>query len=146
MAKKYRLGPTRRAINLLVTAMVKLGIGQKGTYLLTTLGRKTKQQRTTPVILVDAAAERWLVSPYGMVAWVHNVRANPEVTIRRGRRIETLYAEELDPEAAGPVLQRYVSSVRVTAPFFDAKRGAPSGEFIKEVPRHPVFKLVSGSA
>ena len=86
MVKKYRLGFTRRAVNLLVTTMLKLGIGQKGAYLLTTTGRKTNQKRTTPVILVEAAPERWLVSPYGVVAWVHNVRANPEVTIRRGRR------------------------------------------------------------
>jgi deazaflavin-dependent oxidoreductase (nitroreductase family) len=146
MAKKYRLGLTRRSVNLLVTTMLKVGIGQEAAYLLTTTGRKTNQKRTTPVILVEAAGERWLVSPYGMVAWVHNVRAKPEVSIRRGRRIETLRAEELGPEAAGPVLQRYVSSVRVTAPFFDAKRGDPVDKFVREAPRHPVFKLVASSA
>jgi deazaflavin-dependent oxidoreductase (nitroreductase family) len=145
MAKPYRLGPARRAVNGLMTTMLHLGIGGKSTYLLTTTGRRTGQKRTTPVILVETDAERWLVSPYGMVAWVHNVRAQPEVTLRRGRRTETLRAEEVGSEAAGLVLQRYVRNVRVTAPFFDAKRDDPVERFVEEAPRHPVFKLIAGS-
>jgi hypothetical protein len=38
-------------------------------------------------------------------------------------------------------LQRHVSQVRVTAPFFDAKAGHPAQEFAAEAQRHPVFKL-----
>jgi deazaflavin-dependent oxidoreductase (nitroreductase family) len=125
--------------------MLRLGIGGRSAYLLTTTGRRTGQERTTPVILVESGIERWLVSPYGPVAWVHNVRAEPEVSLRRGRRTEVLRAEEVDSEAAGPVLQRYVSNVRVTAPFFDAKRGDPVERFVQEAPRHPVFKLIAGS-
>lgn len=143
MAKSYRLGPVRRGANVLMTSMVKLGIGGKATYLLTTTGRKTGAERTTPVILVENGADRWLVSPYGMVAWVHNVRARPEVTLRRGRKTETLRAEEVGPEEAGPVLQRYLKSAAVTAPFFDAKRNDPVATFVKEAPRHPVFKLIA---
>jgi deazaflavin-dependent oxidoreductase (nitroreductase family) len=146
MAKPYRLGPARRAANVLMRTMLQLGIGGKSTYLLTTTGRRTSQKRTTPVILVETDAERWLVSPYGMVAWVLNVRAQPEVTLRRGRRTETLRAEEVGSEAAGLVLQRYVRNVRVTAPFFDAKRDDPVERFVEEAPRDPVFKLIAGSA
>jgi deazaflavin-dependent oxidoreductase (nitroreductase family) len=145
MAKTYQLGPARRAVNALMKPLVRLGVGGKSTYLLTTTGRRTSQQRTTPVILVEDDGERWLVSPYGMVAWVHNVRARPEVTLRHGRREEMLHAEEVDPVAAGPVLQRYVRSARVTAPFFDAKGDGPVEKFIEEAPRHPVFKLTPTS-
>ncbi len=88
MAKAYRLGPARRAVNLVVAATVRLGIGGKSTYLLTTVGRRTGQKRTTPVILVETRTDRWIVSPYGMVSWVHNVRAQPEISLRRGRRTE----------------------------------------------------------
>jgi len=126
--------------------LVRLGIGGKSTYLLTTTGRKTGQQRTTPVILVENDGERWLVSPYGMVAWVHNVRAQPAVTLRHGRQAEKLRAEEVDPAAAGPVLQRYVRNVRVTAPFFDARGDDPVEKFIEEAPSHPVFRLSATSA
>jgi deazaflavin-dependent oxidoreductase (nitroreductase family) len=145
MAKTYQLGPARQAVNVLMKPLVRLGVGGKATYLLTTTGRKTGQQRTTPVILVENDGERWLVSPYGTVAWVHNVRAQPEVTLRNGRRAETLHAEEVDPATAGPVLQRYVRNVRVTAPFFDAKGDDPVEAFIGEAPRHPVFKLTPTS-
>ena len=146
MAKTYQLGPTRRAVNVLITPLVRLGIGGKSTYLLTTTGRRTGQRRTTPVILVENDGQRWLVSPYGMVAWVHNVRAQPQIALRHGGRSETLHAEEVDPATAGPVLQRYLRSVRVTAPFFDAKGDDPVEKFIEEAPRHPVFKLTAVSA
>jgi len=145
MAKTYQLGPARRAYNALMKPLVRLGIGGKSTYLLTTTGRRTGQQRTTPVVLVENDGDRWLVSPYGMVAWVHNARAQPEVTLRHGRRAETLNAEEVDPVTAGPVLQRYVRNVRVTAPYFDAKGDDPVEKFIEEAPRHPLFKLTATS-
>src|SRR5664280_2928299 len=145
MAKTYQLGPARRAVNVLMEPLVRLGIGGKSTFLLTTTGRSTGQQRTTPVVLVENDGDRWLVSPYGIVAWVHNVRAQPEVTLRHGRRSETLHAEEVDPALAGPVLQRYVRNVPVTAPYFDAMGDGPVERFIEEAPRHPVFKLTATS-
>ncbi len=141
MARSYRLGPARRAVNRVMTAMLGVGLGSKSTYLLTTTGRKTRQRRTTPVILVETGGERWLVSPYGMVGWVHNVRAAPDVSLRRGKRTEQLRAEEVDSETAGPVLQQYVRNVRVTAPFFDAKPNDPVERFVEEAGRHPVFRL-----
>jgi deazaflavin-dependent oxidoreductase (nitroreductase family) len=141
MAKSYRLGPARQTVNVVLGAMLRLGIGPKSNYLLTTTGRKSGQSRTTPVILVESNTERWLVSPYGTVSWVHNVRAQPQVSLRRGRRTETLRAEEVGAEAAGPVLQRYVRQVRVTAPFFDAKGDDPTEKFSEEARSHPVFRL-----
>ena len=145
MAKTYQLGPARRAVNVIMKPLVRLGIGGKSTYLLSTTGRRTGQQRTTPVILVENDGQRWLVSPYGLVAWVHNVRFQPEVTLRHGRRAETLHAEEVDAETAGPVLQRYLRKVRVTAPFFDATGDDPVEKFVEEAPHHPVFKLTTAS-
>ena len=93
------------------------------------------------MILVENNGQRWLVSPYGMVAWVYNMRAQPQIALRHGGRSETLHAEEVDPATAGPVLQRYLRNARVTAPFFDAKGDDPVEKFIEEAPRHPVFKL-----
>ena len=92
MTKTYKLGPARRAVNTLMAPMVRLGIGGKSCYLLTTTGRRTGQKRTTPVTLVEVGTERWLVSPYGNVSWVHNVRALPEVSLRQGNRTEKMHA------------------------------------------------------
>ena len=145
MAKTYRLGPALRAYNMLMKPLIRLGIGGKSASLLTTTGCRTAQQRTTPVVPVDHDGERWLVSPYGIVAWVHNVRAKPVITLRHGKRVETLHVEEVDPVTAGPVLQCYVRNVRVTAPYFDAKGDDPVDKFIEEAHLHPVFKLTATS-
>jgi len=145
VAKTYRLGPARRTVNVLVAAMLRLGIGGQSAYLITTTGRRTGQPRTTPVILVESEGELWLVSPYGLVGWVHNVRARPEVRLRRGRTTQVLHAEEVDPETAGPILRAYVRQARVTAPFFDAKPDDPAQGFVAEAQRHPVFRLTQGA-
>ena len=143
MARTYRLGPARRAVNSVMTALIRLGAGGHANYLLTTIGRRTGQPRTTPITLVEDAGGRWLVSPYGNVGWVYNVRAHPQVTLRRGRQTEVLQAEEAAAGTAGPVLQLYLRRVRITAPFFDAKAGDPVATFVQEAGQHPVFRLSS---
>ena len=143
MAKHYRLGPARRAVNVVMAAMIRRGVGSKSSYLLTTTGRTSRQQRTTPVIVLETGNDRWLVSPYGAVGWVYNVRATPQVSLRRGARTEVLHAVEVDAETAGPVLQRYLRGARVVAPFFDAKAADPVERFVQEAGRHPVFKLTA---
>lgn len=146
MAKNYQLGAARRFVNALVTAMIRLGIAGRSSYLLTTTGRKSGQPRTTPVSLVQDGEQRWLVSPYGLVGWVHNVRANPQVSVRRGSRSESLEAVEVDSEAAGPVLQRYLRAVPITAPYFDAKASDQVEQFVAEASHHPVFRLIARRA
>jgi len=110
---------------------------------MTTYGRTSGLERTTPVNLIEADGERWLASPYGDVGWVHNLRATGVLQLRRGREREPLVAEEVGPEEAGPILKRYVRQVRITAPFFDARRTDPVEGFVAEAGRHPVFRLRS---
>ena len=146
MARTYHLGPGRRAVNWVMAALIRAGAGGRASYLLTTVGRRTGQPRTTPVTLVEHAGGRWLVSPYGNVGWVHNARAHPQVALRQGKRTEVVRAEEVPPEVAGPVLKQYLGRVRVTAPFFDVRAGDPVAEFVREASRHPVFRLNDTSA
>lgn len=141
MPRAYRLGPARRVLNSIMTVLLGWGIGPGSSYLLTTTGRVTGRRRTTPVTLVEDGGHRWLVSPYGQVGWVHNVRATPSVSVRRGRTTEQLAVREVDAETAGPVLRRYVGQVPVTAPFFAAAAGDPVETFVAEAARHPVFAL-----
>ena len=145
MPRAYRFGPTRRAVNVAMTALLRLGIPapQRTSYLMTTRGRRTGTSRTVPVNLVVEGGRRWLVSPYGDVGWVHNLRAEPILTLGRGRHRESLIAHEIAPADAGPILKRYVSQVRITAPYFDAKASAPESEFVGEAAHHPVFELQS---
>lgn len=121
--------------------MLRRGLGPSEIWLLTTRGRKTGAPRTTPVSLVEIEGTRYLVSPYGTPAWVHNARAAGEVTLQRGKRSETRPIEELAPEEAAPVLKRYVERERIVRPWFDANAAAPLEAFVAEAAHHPVFRL-----
>lgn len=129
----------------MMSGLLQLGVPapQRTSYLMTTHGRKTGRERTMPVNLVEQDGERWLVSPYGDVGWVHNLRANNALRLRRGRATESLVAEEIGLQEAGPILKRYVAQVRITAPYFDARRDDPVSAFAAEADRHPVFRLRS---
>lgn len=142
MAKTYRVTPTRRLLNALMRGLLRLGLAPKTTYLLTVSGRRSGTRYSTPVTLVEAGAERWLVAPYGEVSWVRNVRAAGQVTLSRGRRVETVRITELPPAEAAPVLQQYVTQVPITRPYFDAEPEASLDAFVAEAPRHPVFRIV----
>jgi deazaflavin-dependent oxidoreductase (nitroreductase family) len=144
VAATYRLGPGRRAANRLVRLLLRLGLMPGPTYLLTVRGRRTGRPTSTPVTLVEEGGHRWLVAPYGDVGWVRNARAAGQVTLSRGARSETVSIRELPPAEAAPVLQRYVTRVPITRPYFDARPDSPLAAFAAEAPRHPVFALGSG--
>ena len=120
--------------------MIRAGIGAKHTYLLTTRGRISGEPLTHPVTLIEGRG-RYLVAPYGVRSWVKNARAAGEVTLRRGRRVERCRIEELPPEAAGPILERYAREVRVVRPYLDASPGDPLNVWIEEARTRPVFRL-----
>jgi deazaflavin-dependent oxidoreductase (nitroreductase family) len=124
-----------------VRLLLKLGLMPGPTYLLTVPGRRTGRPLSTPVTLVEQGGARWLVAPYGDVAWVRSARAAGQITLSRGRRSETVPIRELGPDDAAPVLQRYITRVPITRPYFDARPDSPLSDFISEAPRHPVFAL-----
>jgi deazaflavin-dependent oxidoreductase (nitroreductase family) len=134
-------GTVRRALNAAMMAALRRGVGPPGIWLLETRGRRTGTLRTTPVSLVEDETGRYLVSPYGVTAWVRNARAAGEVSLRRGRRVDTLPITELSPEQSAPVLKRYVRKQRIVRPWFDAGPDAPPEAFAAEADRHPAFRL-----
>jgi deazaflavin-dependent oxidoreductase (nitroreductase family) len=145
VAKRYRLGFARRLVNVLVTGLLRLGLGGRGTYLLGVCGRRSGRTYSTPVILVENG-ERWLVAPYGEVGWVRNVRAAGRATLSRGRRREEVRVSEVGAQEAAPVLREYLGRVRVVRPFFDVSPDSPLEAFAAEAGRHPVFRVESASS
>jgi deazaflavin-dependent oxidoreductase (nitroreductase family) len=139
--KPYRKSVWRRGVNALVRPLARLGLTGPRTHLLTVPGRKSGKPWSTPVSIVREDDERWLVAPYGERNWVLNARAAGWVELQRGRRRERLEIEELAPEQAVPVLQRYYELSRVTRPFFDITLDSPDAAWVAEAPRHPVFRL-----
>ena len=146
MARTYRMSAFARFGNTMSAAMIRLGIAPPGMRLLTVRGRKSGLPRTTPVNLIEHGGSRWLVAPYGEVAWVRNVRAAGEVELRRVRTSERCLAREAIGAEAVPVLRSYLRQLRlVVGPYFDVSPSSPDAAFAAEAPRHPVFLLTKPS-
>ena len=142
MAKRYRLTAPRRTFNRVASPLIRrFGLGGKHTYLLTTYGRRSGRPLTHPVTLVENG-ERFLVAPYGVRAWVRNVRANGRAVLARAGRVEELRAVELTPREAAPVLRQYVTEVKVVRPYLDASPEDGLEAWEGEAMTHPVFRLV----
>lgn len=141
MAKKYQVTAGVRFFNRLMQMLIRLGLAPRGMYLLTVKGRKTGQPYSTPVTLIEEAGKRWLVSPYGEVSWVRNARAAGYVSLRRGRRAETVEIIEVEPEESGPVLKKYLKREPITRPYFEVQVDSPLEAFMAEAARHPVFRI-----
>jgi deazaflavin-dependent oxidoreductase (nitroreductase family) len=128
-------------LNQIVRASLRVGLSPPHTYLLTVHGRKSGALYSTPVRLIEQDGKRWLVAPYGEVAWVRNARAARQVRLARGSRIETVAIREVAASEAAPVLQAYLAQVPIVRPFFDVKPDSDLRDFAAEAPRHPVFRI-----
>jgi deazaflavin-dependent oxidoreductase (nitroreductase family) len=130
-----------RAGNAFVSLLARAGVGP--IHLLTTRGSKTGRPHTIPVVPVDYDGKRWLVAPYGAVAWVHNARAAGHVSLQYGRTTREYATREVSAEEAGPVLKRYVAIATKVRAQFKATEDSPVADFVDEADRHPVFELVA---
>lgn len=146
VARTYHLGVGSRLINWVFATLTKLGFGASYRHILTVRGRKTGRVSSTPVDVMEIGGDRWLVAGYGVVNWVHNVRASGEATLSRGGQSQAYRVVEVGPADAIPVLREYMRRVRVTAPYFDATADSSDEAVAAEVVRHPVFRLVPQAA
>ncbi len=142
--KRFEATRLRRVADAVVSGFVKYGVCPPEMHLLTTRGRRSGFLRTTPVSVLDGENGRYLVSPYGEVNWVRNLRKDGFATLRRGGWIELVSVREAAPEEAGPALREYLDHGRaaIVAPYFDAPPEAPAEAFVAEADRHPVFRIV----
>ena len=142
MARTFKGGIGQRLVNVMMTPLAKVGIGPSYLHILTVRGRKSGEPRSTPVDVMDIDGRRYLVAPYGPVAWVHNIRAAGEAELTRGRTTERFTTRELPPQEAAPVLRVYAKKVPVTRPYFEVKHDAPVDAFVPVALGKPVFEHV----
>jgi deazaflavin-dependent oxidoreductase (nitroreductase family) len=112
--------------------------------LLETRGRRTGAVRVVPVVVLRYDGNRWLVSPFGEVGWVHNIRATATAWLRRGRRREAIRLVEVDDERR-PLVARQMRRTSRLVPFVRAAYHATPRDgvaaFEAEAHRHPVFLI-----
>jgi deazaflavin-dependent oxidoreductase (nitroreductase family) len=111
--------------------------------LLTVNGRLTGEPRTTPVAPVWRDGDVWVVSPFGEVDWVRNVRAAHRLELHRGDEHQTYTTRELNAHDAVPILRAYLSmpSERFVRGHFVVTSASTDETIADEAPRHPVFAL-----
>lgn len=135
-----------KMVKTLMRAGVKLtGPGKCPMYLMTVRGRKSGQPRTTPIAVVEQNGERYLLTPYGAVDWVRNLRAAREATFTRGRRPEQIRAMELPEDEASLVMKRFIETGNPIIRLFGITKDIAPDDIERLVASHPVFLLQSGT-
>jgi deazaflavin-dependent oxidoreductase (nitroreductase family) len=138
--------------NVLTLTLLRAGVklvgpfilfGKYPMYLLTVRGRKSGQPRTVALAIIERNGKRYVGSPYGIVAWVRNLRAAGEAILTRGRRSETVNARELPPEEAALVLREDVKGGNPFSRYFGVTADSSLEEFERAVVSHPLFVLES---
>lgn len=89
-----------RFFNPLAKLLLAAGIPMGPDVLLTVQGRRSGLPRSTPVAIAEIDGRLWLISPFGRVDWVANLRAAGRATITSGRRREEVTARELTRDEA----------------------------------------------
>ena len=148
MAKTYQAPMFVRVANILTLTLLRAGVklvgpGNYPMYLLTVRGRKSGQPRTVPIVTIERNGKRYVGSPYGIVAWVRNLRAAGEATLTRGRRSETVTARELPKGEAALVLREEVKDGNPFVRSYGVTADSSLEEFERAAVSHPLFLLES---
>jgi deazaflavin-dependent oxidoreductase (nitroreductase family) len=132
MVKHYQ---DTRGINRLTSVMARLGVGR--TQLMTTTGRKSGEARRVPVSPIVVHGVEYVVSPYGERGWVHNVRADPVVTLRHGSKRRQARLEEVGDGSGAPAVAAY----HAREPYMDLPEDPTLDDFVSRAGMFPVFEV-----
>ena len=146
MAKTYQAPMFVRLANVLTTTLLRagvklVGLGNYPMYLLTVRGRKSGQPRTVLIAIIERNGKRYLGAPFGVVAWVRNLRAGGGAILTRGRRAETVNVRELPKGEAALVLREEIKGGNPFARSYGVTADSSLEEFERAVLTHPVFVL-----
>ncbi len=137
-----------RLANHLIQALLHMGVPLGPMILLTVTGRKTGELRTTPVGLFELDGRRYLLSTFGEVNWVHNLRAAGRAFITHRHTREPVGAVELPPEDAAPIVADvfapYLASIfmrPLLRSWYGVTLHTSPGDFVNVALNHPVFEL-----
>jgi deazaflavin-dependent oxidoreductase (nitroreductase family) len=154
MAKKYRVNAFARINSSIISSLLHFGISMGSFALLTVRGRKSGKPIETPIAIFNHEGKSYLLTAYGIVNWVRNLRAaGGEATITRSRYSEKIHAIELPPDAAAPIFREAVRSgppgipaviirvyrSRFVLPYLNVTVDSSLEEYEREVLTHPVF-------
>ena len=139
-----RLPRWLKPVNRVIVLLQRLGIAFFTFHLLSVLGRKTGQMRTTPVSPFYVEGRRYIVS-FGQTEWVRNARAAGWGILARGRRRQRVRLLELGLQEREPVLRQFPLEIPAAVRFFvqvgAVQPPADSDAFAAAAPRLAVFEV-----
>ena len=124
--------------NYIAKPLLAVGVPMGPDVLITVRGRKSGLLRTTPVTIAENSGRRGVISPFGEVNWVRNLRAVGRATITAGRRKEEVTAIELGPTEAAEFIRD------VLAPH--ARRTRLGSWFVRSVDKIDIDRPVEAAA
>ena len=131
--------------NYIAKPLLAVGVPIGPDVLITVRGRKSGLLRTTPVTIAENSGRRGLISPFGEVNWVRNLRAAGRATITVGRRKEEVTAIELGRTEAAEfirdVLAPHARRTRLGAWFVRSVDKIDIDHPVEAAEGRPVFEL-----
>jgi deazaflavin-dependent oxidoreductase (nitroreductase family) len=129
--------------NELVAKLTKMGVSILGSRVLTVVGRKSGEPRSTPVNLLTIDGVSYLVAARGETQWVRNLRVAGQGKLRVGRRDDTFTYRELADDEKPAILRAYLKRWKFEVGVFfegvDAK--ASDAKLLEIAPGYPVFEI-----
>jgi len=136
MAKEYTGTP---GFNKVMMWLARRGFSRA--QILTTTGRQSGESRSVPISPIDVDGVEYLVAPYGTVSWVQNARANPEVTLTKGRTARRVLLTEVTGNATAPVVDAYYRRESFSRKFMDVPASPTLDDFAEHSEQFPVFRV-----
>ncbi|MFJ1766340.1 nitroreductase family deazaflavin-dependent oxidoreductase [Amycolatopsis sp. NPDC088138] len=129
--------------NELVAKLTKMGVSLLGSRVLTVVGRKSGEPRSTPVNLLTIDGVDYLVAARGETQWVRNLRVAGQGQLRVGRREDTFTYRELGDDEKPAILRAYLKRWKFeVSAFFEGVDAKASDEKLREIaPGYPVFEI-----
>lgn len=133
-----------KPVNKVMMAMQKLGVSAGPVRVLTVVGRKSGQPRSTPATPFTLDGKTYVAGGYPRADWVLNARAAGQGTVTRGRSSERVAFVELSADEARPVFRAFPREVPAGVGFYKraglVEQGTPD-EFEELAGRCAVFRL-----
>jgi deazaflavin-dependent oxidoreductase (nitroreductase family) len=133
-----------KPVNKIMMAVHKLGVSTGPVRVLTVVGRKSGQPRSTPATPFTHAGHVYVAGGYPRADWVLNARAAGEGTVTRGRSSERVTFVELTADEARPVFRVFPKEVPAGVGFYKRSGLVTDGtpdEFEALAGHCPVFRL-----
>src|SRR5215831_12533985 len=130
--------------NRLIILLNRLGVSIGTMHILSLPGRKTGKMRSTPVSVLRANGQRYILRGLA-TGGIKNARAAGWGLLSYGRRSERVALVELPVEERPPILREFPAQVPGGVAMFKRLLDLPADPeaFAQAAPRCPVFRLES---